>query len=124
MFRHLGMNLAVLLCLSIGAGLLGSLPPFAASTAERSLKATLENSHPSVRNIKVEGPSFILNSSLNGLINDSIGNLVNERISVSNTKRDIHPNEPMIRQNQDAEMGLEGIWIWSFDKLNQHAVLI
>ena len=124
MFRHLGMNLAVLLCLSIGAGLLGSLPPFAASTAERSLNATLENSHPSVRNIKVEGPSFILNSSLNGYINESIGKLVSERISVSNIKRDVHPNEPMIRKNQDAEMGLEGIWIWSFDKLNQHAVMI
>lgn len=124
MFRHLGMNIAVLLCFSIGAGLLGSLPPFSASTAEKSLDAALENSHPSVRNIKVEGPSFILTSSLNGYINDSLGNLVDERISVSNTTRDVHPNEPIIREDQSAEQDLEGIWIWSFDKLNQHTTLI
>lgn len=124
MFRHSGMNLAVLLCFSIGAGLLGSLPAFAASTAEKSLNEALVNSHPSVRNIKVEGPSFILNTSLNAYINDSIGNLVSERISVSNTKHDVHPNTPIIQANQEGEIELEGIWIWSFDKLNHHAALV
>ena len=124
MFRHSGMNLAVLLCFSIGAGLLGSLPAFAASTAEKSLNSALVNSHPSVRNIKVEGPPYILNSSLNSFIHDSIGNLVSERVSVSNTKHDIHPDTPIISKNQDSEIDIEGIWIWSFDKLNQHSILV
>jgi hypothetical protein len=118
------MNLAVLLCFSIGAGLLGSLPPFAASTAETSLNAALINSHPSVRNIKVEGPPFILNASLNGFINETIGDIVSERISVSNTKHDAHPTASLIQNRQEVEFDLEGIWIWSFDKLNQHATLI
>ncbi|GAG28768.1 unnamed protein product, partial [marine sediment metagenome] len=91
MSRHLGMNITVLFCFSIGAGLLGSLPSFAASTAEKSLEAELTNSHPSVRNIKVEAPLFALNSALNGYINDSIGFLVDERIFISNIKRDSHP---------------------------------
>ena len=124
MFRHLGMNLAVLLCLSIGAGLLGSLPPFAASTAEKSLRVALSNSPPSVRNILVEGPAFILSSSLNSYINETIGHMVRERISVSNTKREIHPDEPTLQESLENEINIQGIWIWSFDKLNLHTKLI
>ena len=124
MYRHAGMNLAVLLCFSIAAGLLGSLPPFAASTEEKSLQVAIDNSHPSVRNIKVEGPAFILSSSLNSYINESIGYLVKERIAVSNIKRQAQIDEPIIREGKQENNDIDGIWIWSIDKLNLHSSLV
>ena len=123
MRRHLGINIAMLLTLSIGAGLLGSLPAFAAQTAEQSLHAELINAHPSIRNIKIEAPGFALNAALNGYINDSLDGLVKERVVVNHIKRDIHPSEPVIKEPPEIPTDLENIWVWSFDKLNQHSSL-
>jgi hypothetical protein len=67
------MNLAVLLGLSLGSGLLGSLPSFAAATAAKSLDASLVNSSPTIRNIQVIALPQILSSALNGFITDEIG---------------------------------------------------
>jgi putative ABC transport system permease protein len=124
MFRHLGMNVAVLFCFSLGAGLLGSLPTFAAITAEKALESSLVNAHPSVRNIKVEAPLSILSSALNGYINESLGDLVDERIFVNNIQRNAHSSAPLIIGEQEVYTDLEGIWIWSFDKLTQHTSLL
>jgi ABC-type antimicrobial peptide transport system permease subunit len=123
-YRHWGTNLAILICFSIGAALLGSLPPIASLTTESSLYATLENSHPSIRNIKVEGPASILTSSLNGLILDSIDHLVLERISVKNQLREIHPVAPIIQDDLEIKKDLDAIWLWSFDRLSEHTIMI
>ncbi|MFL7892886.1 MAG: FtsX-like permease family protein [Anaerolineales bacterium] len=124
MVRHLGMNLAVLFCLSIGAGLIGSLPSFAASAAERSLKASLENAHPSVRNIKVTAPASNLNSALSGYINETIGDLLDGRVQVSNIQRDAHPSGLIETWNENNDVNIDKIWVWSFDKLTQLSTLL
>ena len=122
--RHWGMNFALLFGLSIGAGLLGSLPTFAAATADKALNASLSDAHPSVRNIKVEAPSAILTAALNGYINDTLESFVNERISVSNVRLDANASAPIIIDQKETAADLASIWVWSFDKLTQHATLI
>jgi hypothetical protein len=122
--RHWGMNLAVLFGLTLGAGLLGSLPSFAATTAIKSLDASLGNSHPSVRNILVTGIPASLTSSLNSLINENLGNLVKERMSIGNIRLPANPSIPIIINQEERSSGLNEIWIWSFDKLSQHATLL
>ncbi len=123
MRQHLGINLAVLLCLSIGAGLMGSLPAFAVSTAEKSLQASLENAHPSVRNIKVTARSSVMTSALNSYINETIDYLLDERIHFSNIQREIHPSGLYQSGNVEREIDIEAIWLWSIDKLRQYAIL-
>ena len=123
-FRHWGINFAVLFGLTIGAGLLGSLPTFAAATADKALETTISNAHPSVRNIEVEAPPANLNSALGAYINETLNNLVKERISVGNIRLDVNPSSPIIIDNQEIKANLASIWVWSFDKLPQHAVLI
>jgi putative ABC transport system permease protein len=124
MVRHLGMNLAVLFCLSVGAGLLGSLPSFAASAAERSLRASLENAHPTVRNIKVTAPASNLNSALSGYLNETLGDMLEERVQFSNIQRDAHPSGLIETRKEGNNIDIEKIWVWSFDKLSQHSSLI
>lgn len=123
-FRHWRMNFAVLFGLTIGAGLLGSLPTFAAATADKALETKISNAHPSVRNIEIESPPANLNSALAAYINESLDSLAKERVTVGNIRLDANPSAPIIIDNQEIEADLASIWVWSFDKLTQHAVLV
>jgi putative ABC transport system permease protein len=118
------MNFAVLFGLTIGAGLLGSLPTFAVATADKALETSISNAHPSIRNIEVEAPPAILNSALASYINKTLDSLVKERISVRNVRLDANPSSPIIIDHQEIEANLANIWVWSLDKLTQHTVLI
>jgi ABC-type antimicrobial peptide transport system permease subunit len=118
------MNFAVLFGLTIGAGLLGSLPTFAAATADKALETKISNAHPSVRNIEIESPPANLNSALAAYINESLDSLAKKRVIVGNVRLDANPSAPIIIDNQEIEADLANIWVWSFDKLTQHAVLV
>ena len=121
--RHWGMNLAVLFALTIGSALLGSLPSFAAATATRSLDATLENAHPSIRNIQLVARPEILTMALHGYVNESLGSLFQERISVGSLRIAAHSSSPMIKNQEIISAQINDISIWSFDKLTQHTML-
>lgn len=121
---HKGVNLAVLFALSLGSGLLGSIPSFADATAQRALSASLGDAYPSVRNILVEAPPAILTTSLNGYITETLGDLLIERAIISNSRRNAHPSAPVIINQEEIKSDLASIWVWSFDKLNQHASLL
>lgn len=122
--RHWGMNLAVLLCLSLGSGLLGSLPAFAASTAAKSLDMSLANSPPSVRNIQVTASSPILTSALHGFIMDELQDFILTRISINNHHLTAHDNSPYLGEGKDKPVIIDGIWVWSVDKLRQYTTLL
>lgn len=117
------MNFAVLVGLTVGAGLLGSLPAFASSTAAKALNASLSNAHPSVRNIQVNASPEILTSALNGFINESIGELVDERVSISHIQIEANATAPVIIDQQEINANLGVISVWSMDKLTRHAQL-
>lgn len=122
--RHRGINLAVLMGLSLGAGLLSSLPTFAAATAGKSLEKSIANSLSSERNIQVKALPKFLSAGLNGFITDEIGGIINERISVSNQRLLAHSKSPMISAVVDKQVKIERIWVWSIDKLSRHSTLL
>ena len=123
-FRHWGMNIAILIGLSVGAGLLGGLPAFAATTAAKALDVQITNSHPSIRNIKVNAPPDILTSALNGYIIETIGELVDQRVSIQQVQLTAHSTAPIIIDHHEIDADLAEIWVWSIDKLTHHAQLI
>lgn len=120
--RHWGMNLAVLLGLSIGAGLLGSLPAFAAATAARSLELSVASSLPSERNIQVTGLPQFLSAALNRFIADEIEPIISERVSVSSLQ--LQALRTPSSDEEDDERKVDGIWVWSIDKISQHSILL
>lgn len=122
--RHWGMNIAVLIGLTVGAGLLGSLPAFAAATSAKALDASISNSHPSVRNIKINAPNDVLTSALNGYIIETIGEFLDDRISIRQVALEAHPAAPIIISENEIAADLAKILIWSMDKLSQHTELI
>ena len=121
--RHWGMNLAVLFGLTLGSALLGSLPSFSAMTAAKSLDASIVNAHPSERNILIESLPSVFTSAINGFINESLGDLVSERISVGSIQLTAHPSAPIISNQEELNPQLNNIMVWSFDKLSQHSSL-
>lgn len=122
--RHWRLYLFILIELSFASGLLTGLPAYSNAIAFRSLRKSIELSHPVERNIEVTGSNSILTGGLSGYVNDNIGDLIISRLEVRMVSVGVDNQTPVISEKPIYELPPNEINILSIDKLSKFTSLV
>lgn len=83
--RHWQLNVAVLLCLTLAAALLTSLPSYAAVVAARELDQNLGQARPAERTLLITGSRYTFSRELFEFLQEKLGELFKDRMIVRYT---------------------------------------
>jgi putative ABC transport system permease protein len=114
LWRHWRLSLALLLGLTLAAGLLAALPGYANMIADRSLRETiLGHSLPAERNLTVSAQStFRLTAAVYGRIQDALGDLLIRRMEVYEVYLQTHP---LLQPRGELGPTIQLVRLWASD---------
>lgn len=118
LIRHWTTNLPVLVGLTLAATFLAGMPGFANAAAEWSLQQSFENIAPSRRNIEIRAATSKMTGAMYAYILDTIGDLIELRLTVQQTARSSDPAQPVIPVDDSERLNPNGLTLWSFDRMN------
>jgi len=124
LLRHLSLNLPVLLGLTLASALLAGMPAYADMTAEWSLQQSFVNSSPAGRNIEINADPSVMTGALNGYIMETIGGLVQSRLTVQKTTISADHFKPVRPIDSSERLSPNELTLWSFDQMAVHFQLI
>ena len=117
LLRHWSTNLPILIGLTLAATFLSGMPGFANAAAEWSLQQSLENIPPNRRNIEISAPPSKMTGALYAYVIDTIGDLVQLRLTVQKANIDADPIQPILPIDDSNRLPPNGLIIWSFDQM-------
>ena len=123
LLRHWRLNLVVLLGLVIASALFAGLPAYARIIGARSLEQSLDNAPSVARNMEVLAAPHRLSAALMGIIDESIGNLILDRMQVREetwqaASSPLRPVDDGTRKDPDF------LTLWSFTDLGDRVSVL
>jgi len=119
--RHGRLNMAVLLGLTLAAGLLASLPSYAVAIAARELDQNLQEAHSTERNLLITGNRYTFSDELYDHLQASLGELLDERMVVRQATLTADPPSSVAGLDRRA---ISLLSVYSFDQLPDNVRLV
>lgn len=115
--RHWRLNVAVLLCLTLAAALLASLPSYAVVIAARELDQNLDEAHPAERNLLITGNRYTFKAEFYERLQEGLGKFLKDRLIVRHVTLAADP--PFSTEQTDQKRKrISLLDVYSFDRLS------
>ncbi|MDY6877050.1 MAG: FtsX-like permease family protein [Chloroflexota bacterium] len=120
--RHWRLNIAMLLCLTLGSALLAGFSGYTVAIAEQELNQSLDEASPAERNLLITGTHYTFSNELYEPLQESLGQILKDRLVIRYATSPADQQPAIDMAGQEKVIAL--LDVYSFNKLSENVRVV